>query len=582
MTEENLIDAVCHRIIFDKERLEKNELGRIEVESFNLSEFWAQFGAAVQALNNEVTKIGFACGNKPFPSKDEIGSMMQDLLQYYSIMRDLYLVLPPDVGAVLYKSVTSVVASIMSSLADFTKSLHNLTEKGAKDRLTLTSTFWDACNAVDALPKDNHQATLKVIEDEVNLAKDALEELETVDQEKIKPGKSNGIDYVRKCPCDLTKPEKESVSKTNCSGVLNNISSEYQTNLNASKSSSVAAQNKDRRRGVNSDAQIKVSTTDGKALQVVPSQQEVTVTCLRRELVKPPHLDSDSKVVQIDNSIPSYSKSAQNTESEQPVKRFEELIHMIMPRPTPHNCSISFLLYYPNLQIAEALENIARRNPGLCCKEWIVHKQWWDEEQRYNALLWTDLDSSRKLEALGFTARVTYQYYAFFKRASIQDYERLRLDRNEEAMSDQHTRFPTMPAMILDYQHGNSNLSTTPHHQFNISHSLSHTFTPVKVIDYGHGLSDRYFFDSESSADNLSYSSRPMDETYYCGTYESKPARQSASVDKPYECSPSVNKPRHGLSRSNSNPPKDQEPSRPIRQVITSPEVINDFTELFY
>ncbi|XP_054285253.1 cyclin-D1-binding protein 1 homolog [Macrosteles quadrilineatus] len=175
----NLINAICDRIKLDKEKLEHNELGRIEIENFCLSEFWSQFGAAVQSLNNQVTKIGFICGKKPFPSKVDLDSMLQTMSQHYNMVKEFFMVLPPDEGAVLYKAVTSSLISIMSSLFDFVKSLHNLTEKGAKDRLTLTGQFWDSCSAVDILPKDNLQATLQVLGNEVNLASDAKEELET-------------------------------------------------------------------------------------------------------------------------------------------------------------------------------------------------------------------------------------------------------------------------------------------------------------------------------------------------------------------------------------------------------------------
>lgn len=50
----------------------------------------------------------------------------------------------------------------------------------ATDRLSITSTFWDACNAVNSLPKNNLLAALNVIEGESALASDALEELNTV------------------------------------------------------------------------------------------------------------------------------------------------------------------------------------------------------------------------------------------------------------------------------------------------------------------------------------------------------------------------------------------------------------------
>ncbi|KAG8286768.1 Cyclin-D1-binding protein 1 [Homalodisca vitripennis] len=106
--------------------------------------------------------------------------MLQDLVQSYTVMRDLYLVLPEEVGATVYQAVTSVMIDIVAALLAVVRSLSDLSEKGAKERLTLTGTFWEACAAVEKLPRNNLLATLGVIDGELGLAVDAQEELTTV------------------------------------------------------------------------------------------------------------------------------------------------------------------------------------------------------------------------------------------------------------------------------------------------------------------------------------------------------------------------------------------------------------------
>lgn len=91
---------------------------------------WFCPGAAVQSLSSEVTKVGFMCGKRPFPKRDELNGMLGDLMQHYSLMRDLFLVLPEEVGATVYNAVTGAVLSIMTALLAVITSLSDMSEKG--------------------------------------------------------------------------------------------------------------------------------------------------------------------------------------------------------------------------------------------------------------------------------------------------------------------------------------------------------------------------------------------------------------------------------------------------------------------
>lgn len=91
---------------------------------------WFSPGAAVQSLSSEVTKVGFMCGKRPFPKRDELNGMLGDLMQHYSLMRDLFLVLPEEVGATVYNAVTGSVLSIMTALLAVITSLSDMSEKG--------------------------------------------------------------------------------------------------------------------------------------------------------------------------------------------------------------------------------------------------------------------------------------------------------------------------------------------------------------------------------------------------------------------------------------------------------------------
>lgn len=77
-----------------------------------------------------MTKIAFMCGKQPFPTKEEVGNFLQDVLPYYNVMRDLYLVLPEEVGAEVFTATTKAVLNIMTALFNIVNSLKDLTEKG--------------------------------------------------------------------------------------------------------------------------------------------------------------------------------------------------------------------------------------------------------------------------------------------------------------------------------------------------------------------------------------------------------------------------------------------------------------------
>lgn len=51
-------------------------------------------------------------------------------MQHYSLMRDLFLVLPEEVGATVYNAVTGAVLSIMTALLAVITSLSDMSEKG--------------------------------------------------------------------------------------------------------------------------------------------------------------------------------------------------------------------------------------------------------------------------------------------------------------------------------------------------------------------------------------------------------------------------------------------------------------------
>lgn len=84
------------------------------------------------------------CGKRPFPKSDELNSMLGNLLQHYSLMRDLYLVLPEEVGATVYNAATVAVLNMMTALLAVVQSLSDISEKGlvlgVKNTLQLSKT----------------------------------------------------------------------------------------------------------------------------------------------------------------------------------------------------------------------------------------------------------------------------------------------------------------------------------------------------------------------------------------------------------------------------------------------------------
>lgn len=86
--------------------------------------------SAVAALSKEVTKVLFMCGSEPFPNKAEVNDMLRNVLQSYKVMLDLYLVLPEEVGAQVFKATTTALLNIMTALLKVVESLKDLTKNG--------------------------------------------------------------------------------------------------------------------------------------------------------------------------------------------------------------------------------------------------------------------------------------------------------------------------------------------------------------------------------------------------------------------------------------------------------------------
>lgn len=177
-TREDVIEEVIENVKFDIDQLEDDSFMKQLQYSIDLETFWLQFDVCVQRVSNEVTKLSLQFSKAPYPEVKDTCTMLNELKACYTQMLAVYYHVAKEVGATLRKELLQAVKKIMYSLFEVIKSLKDLSPKGNQDRMVYTGTLWDACSAVEKLPRDNHQATLIYLEGQRGLVYDALKEIE--------------------------------------------------------------------------------------------------------------------------------------------------------------------------------------------------------------------------------------------------------------------------------------------------------------------------------------------------------------------------------------------------------------------
>ncbi|XP_029358144.1 cyclin-D1-binding protein 1 homolog [Echeneis naucrates] len=147
--------------------------------AFNLLNFWDTLIQAVRAVSQEATKLSIAFSKPPPPSPQEGQMLSESVLKSVLTLSTVFYWLPTSQGASLRRRVRDATVNVLDGLTQLvdvilSSPLQSLTQ----DQLTSTGSVWSACDQFAQLPQDNKVAVMEILSEQINVVKDAIQELD--------------------------------------------------------------------------------------------------------------------------------------------------------------------------------------------------------------------------------------------------------------------------------------------------------------------------------------------------------------------------------------------------------------------
>ncbi|KAE8744790.1 hypothetical protein FOCC_FOCC008607 [Frankliniella occidentalis] len=136
--------------------------------------FWQDVGGATQQIASEVAKLTLALTQPPKPAASIAQSIVNGVEAAWTSLVTACRRSPPK-GSLLRKELRTAVLRTGEALATLLKAL-KAAESGPQ--LQMTGCVWEACSALEKLPRDNLAATRALLAREEMLLTDALQEIE--------------------------------------------------------------------------------------------------------------------------------------------------------------------------------------------------------------------------------------------------------------------------------------------------------------------------------------------------------------------------------------------------------------------
>ena len=136
--------------------------------------FWKEIGNATQQIASEVAKLTISLTQPPKPSVSIAQSLINGVEGAWTTLVSASRRSPPK-GVLLRKELRAAVLRTGEALATLLRTL-KVTEAGPQ--LHVTGCVWEACSALEKLPRDNLAATRALLAREELLLTDALQEIE--------------------------------------------------------------------------------------------------------------------------------------------------------------------------------------------------------------------------------------------------------------------------------------------------------------------------------------------------------------------------------------------------------------------
>jgi len=154
------------------------------VADFDFPDFWSDLNKISDKLVFEANKLSISWLNPPTPSSTDMASMGSCLELACVALIAAYHSFPSDAGQAVRVSLKESLQSAFEACQSFVKTLsETLGKKFSANSHPILQSFgliMSKCEAIKNLPKSNKTACIALIQDQYDILKDALDELEEV------------------------------------------------------------------------------------------------------------------------------------------------------------------------------------------------------------------------------------------------------------------------------------------------------------------------------------------------------------------------------------------------------------------
>jgi len=197
------------------EQIKDEESGRKPSEEYKPEEFQKKIGVAAKMISHEATKSCLMFSKPPCPDVNSCTMICQNLEMACLSLVSAYYELPTTPGVVLHEEVQKPILHLITALQEFMAGFES-GKRPERQQLSATGNVWECCEALEKLPKDNKEATLKVLKQETALVQDAIEELDmAIQNEEDEEEDWTESDHILLPSCQgLVKAAKSTIKKT--------------------------------------------------------------------------------------------------------------------------------------------------------------------------------------------------------------------------------------------------------------------------------------------------------------------------------------------------------------------------------
>ncbi|XP_054572276.1 cyclin-D1-binding protein 1 isoform X1 [Eptesicus fuscus] len=155
-------------------------------KEFSRETFWRRLNEAAVRVSREATTLTevFSRLPLPLPSPQEAQRLCEQVHAAITAIIAVYYSLPKDQGITLRKLVRSATLDIVDGMAQLVEVLYTTPAQSPENSdLISCNNVWVACQQVPQIPRDNKAAALLMLTKNVDLVKDAHEEMERAVEE---------------------------------------------------------------------------------------------------------------------------------------------------------------------------------------------------------------------------------------------------------------------------------------------------------------------------------------------------------------------------------------------------------------